>query len=87
MAPSIKPLQAWHKDVGHFLRNLDSKVSANTVLRTILQNHNHVNSIKYLPNSSFRQSLQAQNPLQSAYVMMEILNRFVHDFDVCKTET
>ena len=80
-------LEDWRKGVERFLNNLDSKVSASTVLRTVLQNHSYVNATKYLPNSSFRHSLQTQNPSQSAHVMIDILNRFVHDLHVCKTET
>ena len=85
MAPG--QLIDWRKGVDRFLSNLNSKASASTVLQTILQNHNYVDSIKYLPNLSFRHSLQTKNPYQSAHVMIEILNRFIHDFNVCKKET
>lgn len=77
----------WRKGVDRFLSNLNSKASANTVLQTILQNHNYVDSIKYFPNLSFRHNVQTKNPYQSTHVMIDILNKFIHDFNVCKTET
>lgn len=80
-------LQAWKNTATQFLQQIGDPGGANTVLRTVLQKHNRVNSAIYVPTESIKQRLEKEYPCPTARVVLEILQGFANELETYNSKS